>query len=49
MHVGTISRRELSKKIRREFPRQTEKTHGSAKGKKGYNRQRDKKSWQKDA
>ena len=50
MYIGTISRRELDKKIRREFPRQTEKVHSSAKGKKnGYNRQQDKKSWQKDA
>ena len=48
MHIGTISRRELAKKIRREFPRQTEKVHSSAKGKKGYNRQQDKKNWQRE-
>lgn len=48
IHVGTISRRELDKKIRREFPKQTEKVHGSPKGKKGYNRQQDKKSWQRE-
>jgi hypothetical protein len=47
MFIGTISRRELAKRIRREFPTQTEKVHSSPKGKKGYNRQQDKKSWQR--
>lgn len=46
IQVGTIKWREIDKKIRREFPRQTEKTHSSAKGKRGYER-RDK-SWQKE-
>lgn len=46
IHIGTVKLRELDKKIRRQFPRQTEKTHSSPKGKHGYDR-RDK-SWQKE-
>ena len=49
IHVGTISRRELDKRIRREFPPQTEKAHSSPKGKKGYKRQDAKRAWQKES
>ena len=38
IHVGTINMRELDRKIRREFPRQTQKAHSSPKGKRGYDR-----------
>jgi hypothetical protein len=49
IQIGTINLRELDKKIRREFPAQTEKVHSSPKGKKGYKRQDEKRTWQKES
>lgn len=48
IYVGTISRRELDKKIRRAMP-PTEKVQGTPKGKPGFNRQRDSRAWQKES
>lgn len=49
IQIGRINLRELDKKIRREFPPQTEKAHSSPKGKKGYKRQDAKRAWQKES
>ena len=46
--IGTINLWELSKKVRRSFPQQTEKAHSSPKGKHGYDRRREKRDWQKE-
>ncbi|MFA5020464.1 MAG: hypothetical protein WC517_00135 [Patescibacteria group bacterium] len=47
IHIGTINLRELDKKVRRAFPRQTEKVHSSPRGKRGYDRKQAKRAWQK--
>lgn len=49
IHVGTINLREVDKRIRREFPKQTEKVHSSPRGKRGYNRQDAKRAWQRES
>jgi len=47
IHIGTINLRALDKKIRRQFPCQTEKVHSSPKGKRGYSRKN--KGWRQEA